>query len=114
MGDWQITGPRIPGQTYRLRLREDLTALDGSPLPVGSWGVELTSDPLKVSSWYEEHSQLNSRPVVPLEFNYPISLYDVANGLWFQDRATRKKFPAEITVQVEESNKPVPTPTIIR
>lgn len=113
-GDWQVTGPRIPGQTYRLRLREDLKALDGSALPVGAWGVELSSDPLKVSSWYDERDQLNSRPVVPLEFNYPVRLQDVAEGLWFQDRATRKKFPAEISVQIEEDDKAVPTPTTLR
>ncbi|MFA7233127.1 MAG: alpha-2-macroglobulin family protein [Terrimicrobiaceae bacterium] len=113
-GDWQVTGPRIPGQTYRLRLRGDLKALDGSALPVGTWGVELSSDPLQVSSWYDERSQLNSRPVVPLEFTYPIRLHDVADGLWFQDRASRKKFPAEITVQIEEENNGIPTPTTIR
>ncbi len=113
-GDWQVTGPRIPGQAYRLRLRDDLKAADGSALPTGSWGVELSSDPLKVSSWYDERSQLNSRPVVPLEFNYPIRLHDVADGLWFQDRATRKKFPAQIIVSAAEDNQPLPTPTTIR
>lgn len=113
-GDFQITGPRIPGQAYRFRLREDLKTLDGSALPIGTWGAEFSSDPLKVSSWYDERSQLNSRPVVPLEFTYPIRLHDVADGLWFQDRATRKKFPAEINVQIEEENKGLPTPTTIR
>ena len=113
-GDWQVTGPRIPGQTYRLRLREDLKALSGAALPVGTWGIELTSNPLKVSSWYDERDQLNSRPIVPLEFNYPVRLHDAAEGLWFQDRATRKKFPAEITVQIQEETKAIPTPTTIR
>lgn len=112
-GDWQVTGPRIPGQIYRLRLREDLKALDGSALPVGAWGMELTTDPLKVSSWYDERDQLNSRPVVPLEFNYPVRIHDLAGGLWFQDRATRKKFPAQINVEAGE-DKGLPTPTTIR
>jgi len=111
--DWLVTGPRIPGQTYRVRLSEGLKALDGSALPISSWGVELPADPLKVSSWYDEHLQLSSRPVVPLEFNYPIRLHDVADGLWFQDRATRKRFPAEISVSSEDST-PMPTPTTIR
>lgn len=113
-GDWQVTGPRIPGQIYRLRLREDLKTLDGSPLPIGAWGVELGTDPLKVSSWYDEREQLNSRPVVPLEFNYPIRLHDVAEGVWFQDRATRKKFPAQISIEAEAEEKTLPTPTTIR
>ena len=114
VGDWMVTGPRIPSQTYRLRLREGLQGLNGSALPVGTWGVELASDPLKVSSWYDERNQLNSRPIVPLEFNYPVRLQDAAEGLWFQDRATRKHFPAEITVRLEEGDKEFPTPTTIR
>ncbi|MEI8386497.1 MAG: MG2 domain-containing protein, partial [Verrucomicrobiota bacterium] len=114
VGDWMVTGPRIPDQTYRLRLREGLKTLDGTALPVGAWGVELRSDPLKVSTWYDERSQLSSRPIVPLEFNYPVRLNDVADGLWFQDRATRKKFPAEITVRIEVGDKAIPTPTTIR
>ncbi len=113
-GDWMVTGPRIPGQTYRLRLRENLKTLDGSALPLGAWGVELTTEPLKVSSWYDERDQLNSRPVVPLEFNYPVRIHDLAEGIWFQDRATRKKFPAQINVEEDEPGKSLPTPTTIR
>ncbi|MEI6278804.1 MAG: hypothetical protein WCQ16_05400, partial [Verrucomicrobiae bacterium] len=114
-GDWFVSGPRIPGQTYRLRLREGLKALDGSALPVGTWGAALVAPPMKVSSWYDERDQLNSRPVVPLEFNYPVRLGDAAAGLWFQDRATRKRFPAEISVRADEADtKPVPTPVTIR
>lgn len=113
-GDLQITGPRIPGQTYRFRLREDLKALDGSVLPTSTWGIELASEPLKVSSWYDERDQLNSRPVVPLEFTYPIRIHDVADGLWFQDRATRSKFPAEVSIQSGEEGQGIPTPTRIQ
>lgn len=101
-GDWLVTGPRIPGQTYRLRLREGLTARDGSPLPTQDWGVELQSPPLTVSTWYGERSQLNSRPLVPLEFNYLVRISDIAEGIWFQDRATRKRFPAQINVDSSE------------
>lgn len=113
-GDWMVSGPRIPGQTYRLRLRENLKALDGSALPLGSWGVELITDPLKVSSWYDERDQLNSRPVIPLEFNYPVRIHDLADGLWFQNRATREKFPAQVNVEEVAADKSLPTPTTIR
>ena len=105
-GDWTVKGPRIPGQTYRLRLREDLTALDGSALPVGSWGIEIPSDPLSASSWYDEQSRLSSRPSVPLEFNYPVRTSDLADSLWFQDRASRKRFPAQISVSSDSGVSP--------
>ncbi|MBE2205801.1 MAG: hypothetical protein IAE94_15825, partial [Chthoniobacterales bacterium] len=113
-GDLQITGPRIPGQTYRFRLREDLKTLDGSLLPVSNWGIELSTDPLKVSSWYDEREQLNARPVVPLEFTYPIRIHDVADGLWFQDRTTRTRFPAEVSIPSGEEGQGIPTPTRIQ
>ena len=115
-GDWVVVGPRIPGQTYRLRLREGLADLTGKALPVGGWGVELSSDPLIVTSTYDERSQLNARPIVPLEFNYPVRLSDAPEGLWFQNRATRKRFPADVLVGMSEPNEPgsLPTPTEMR
>ena len=111
-GEWMVRGPRIPGQVYRLRLRDSLVALDGSPLPIESWGVELPSDPLRVSCWYDERDALNSRPVVPLEFNYPLRVHDVAEGIWFQDRASRARFPVEVRVDAIEEG--LPTPARIR
>ncbi len=113
-GDWVVTGQRIPGQTYRLRLREDLKALDGTALPIADWGAALTSDPLRVSSWYDERSQLNALPLVPLYFNAPIRIHDVAEGIWFQDRASRKRFPAQIVLGDNAPGQALPTPTTIR
>jgi len=113
-GDWTVTGARIPGQTYRVRLREDLQAIDGSPIPIAAWGAALKSDPLRVSSWYEERSHLHASPQVPLEFNYPVRIHDVAEGIWFQDRATRKRFPAQIVIGSDTANPGLPTPTTIR
>ncbi len=115
-GDWLVTGPRIPGQKYRLRLREGLADLEGKALPTGNWGIELASDPLTVSCGYDERSQLSAKPSVNLEFNYPISLKDAADGLWFQNRATRQRFPAEVIVAASEAagTGSLPTPTEIR
>ena len=112
-GEWVVDGPRIPGQIYRLRLREGLCNMAGKALPVASWGVELPCDPLSVSCGYDERTQLNARPVVPLEFNYPMRLQDAPIGIWFQDRATRKRFPVEVLVSMSEPNEagslPIPT-----
>ena len=113
-GDWMVAGPRIPGQTYRVRLREDLKALDGSSLPIAAWGAALRSDPLQVSSWYDERNQLNALPLVPLEFNAPIRIHDVAEGVWFQDRASRQRFPAQVVLGETPPGQQVPTPVTIR
>lgn len=115
-GDWLVTGPRIPGQTYRLRLQEGLCDLAGKSLPVGNWGVALSSDPLSVSCGYDERSQLSARPLVGLEFNYPVRLQDAADGLWFQDRATRRRFPAEVILGMSQTveSGALPAPTEMR
>ncbi len=123
MGLWQVAGPRIPSQTYQLRLREGLTDLGGRPLPVAEWKMELEAAPLSVVEDYGEREKLSSRPQVPLEFNYPMNLGDAAGGIWFQDRATRQRFPAEILLNYAEADsgdavdvtgEPLPTPSEFR
>ncbi|MDD5200575.1 MAG: alpha-2-macroglobulin family protein [Terrimicrobiaceae bacterium] len=95
-GAWTVNGPVIPGQTYRMRLRDDLKNLAGKPLQVQDWGYELETRHLTVTSDYDVRDSLSSEPQVPLEFNFPVRLHDAAAGCWFQDRATRQRFPAEI------------------
>lgn len=98
-----VKGPLIPGQTYQFRLREGLKNLKGEALPVEAWGVAVkTPDFAIVEENYGERDSLNSRPQVPLEFNYPVQLADAANHVWFQDRATRQKFPAEIFLNIPD------------
>lgn len=103
-GTLEIKGPVVPGQTYRLRLREGLTDAGGAALPAERWGAELESPPLvlKETWWYGPHSDLSSRPQVPLVFNYPVRPSDAAQGVWFQDRATRQRFPSEILLNRAE------------
>ncbi len=95
-GVWSVKGPLVPGQIYHLRLRPGLKNLAGEAAPEGAWGYELKTHPLTVSTDYEERRQLSARPQVPLEFDYPVRVHDAAKGVWFQNRATRERFPAEI------------------
>lgn len=98
-----INGPVIPAQTYRFRLKEGLTDAAGAALPADQWGAEMTSPGFAVvEENYGERERLNARPQVPLEFNYPARLADAAQGVWFQDRATRKRFPAEILLNIPD------------
>ncbi len=98
-----VKGPIIPGQAYRLRLREKLADLAGKPLPENEWGAEMKSPDFAISEEsYGEREWLNSRPQVPLEFNYPVRLEDAAQALWFQNRVTREKLPAEILLNNAE------------
>ncbi|MEO6052415.1 MAG: hypothetical protein ABIP97_00230, partial [Chthoniobacterales bacterium] len=96
-GEWRVHGPRIPGQTYHLRLREGLKDSEGKNLAVSEWGLELHTNPIAVTSEYDEREHLSARPQVSLEFNYLMRL-DAASAanIWFQNRATRQKYPAEL------------------
>lgn len=100
-----IKGPVLPDQTYRLRLREGLQDADGAALPTDAWGAEMVSAGFRiVSENYGERDALNARPQVSLEFNYPVRLTDAAAGMWFQDRASRARYPVEILLNVPEGD----------
>lgn len=102
-GDLVVNGPLIPGQNYRFRLREGLTDLAGAKLSTDAWGVEMKTPAFSIiEENYGERESLNSRPQVPLEFNYPVRLEDAPQGMWIQNRATRERFPIEVLLnQVE-------------
>ena len=50
---------------------------------------------------YGERATLNARPQVPID--YPVRISDAANRVWFQDRASRTRFPAEISANAAEA-----------
>jgi uncharacterized protein YfaS (alpha-2-macroglobulin family) len=80
-----------------------LKNLAGTALPADAWGYALATEPLGVSSEFYSRDQLSAQPQVPLEFNYPVRLADAAEGVWFQDRATRQRFPAELMLNYAAS-----------
>ncbi|HRJ70705.1 MAG TPA: MG2 domain-containing protein [Terrimicrobiaceae bacterium] len=103
--EFSIEGPILPGQTYRFRLRDKLKDLAGKALPENAWGLEMTSPDFVITEEsYGERTRLNARPQVPLEFNYPVRLADAAQGMWFQNRLTREKFPAEVLLNLAEGD----------
>ncbi|MGA7901674.1 MAG: alpha-2-macroglobulin family protein [Terrimicrobiaceae bacterium] len=102
-GELIVRGPLIPGQSYHFRLREGAKDATGSALQANDWGFEMFAPMLRViEEGYGERSSLNATPQVPLAFNYPVRLSDAASGIWFQDRASRERFPAEILLNVPE------------
>jgi alpha-2-macroglobulin len=102
-GELIVKGPLMPGQSYRFRLREETKDVKGNAVEANVWGFEMVAPMLRViEEGYGERSNLNSSPQVPLVFNYPVRLSDAASRLWFQDRASREKFAAEILLNVPE------------
>jgi alpha-2-macroglobulin len=102
-GELTVKGPLLPGQAYRFRVRAGTKDLAGNPFQADAWGLEMTTPVLRViAEDYGERISLNSSPQVPIELNYPIRLSDAARGVWFQDRASRQRFPAEILLNLPE------------
>jgi alpha-2-macroglobulin len=102
-GELIVRGPLIPGQSYHFRLRDQAKDATGRALQANEWGFEMVAPMLRViEEGYGERSSLNASPQVPLVFNYPVRLSDAASRLWFQDRASREKFAAEILLNVPE------------
>ena len=96
-GEWQLgNAPLMPGQNYRFRLREGLADADGKKLKTAGWGAEFFTKPLTVSVDYEERENLSVQPQVTLEFDFPMRVATLAGQIWFQNRATRERFPCEI------------------
>ncbi|MCX7869626.1 MAG: hypothetical protein N2322_06710, partial [Terrimicrobiaceae bacterium] len=56
-GELRIVGPVVPSTEYRLRLREGLKDLAGSPLDVNAWGAVMRSPPLALEWSSAEPSQ---------------------------------------------------------
>ncbi len=103
-GELSVRGPLIPGQSYRFRLKQEAQDVTGNPLQADDWGFEMVAPRCCASSKKAMASAavLMRRPQIPLGFNYPVRLSDAASGVWFQDRASREKFPAEILLNVPE------------
>jgi len=101
-GDLRLTGPLIPGQEYRFRLRDGLRDLAGASAPFEKWGAQFFTESLRVFSSVEPRDQLSSRPQVSLEFNFPIKLPGLPETIWFQNRETRERFSCEVLLNRAE------------
>ncbi|MFZ4598432.1 MAG: alpha-2-macroglobulin family protein [Terrimicrobiaceae bacterium] len=101
-GELRITGPLIPGQEYRFRLRDGLKDLNGKLTATEKWGARFFTEALRVSSDSEPREQLSARPQIPLAFNFPMRLAGLPETIWFQNRSTRQKFPCEILLNRAE------------
>ena len=108
-GDLFVRGPIIPGQIYRLRLRAGLSDMEGRPLPVEEWGATLQSPALTVTDFSAPGTPVAARPTVRATLNYPVDLADAAQRVWFQDRASRERFPAEVFVNEPAAATPSDT-----
>lgn len=89
----------VPGQTYKGKLVAGLKDLDGNPVNEPNWSVTYETAAFTVSTSATPSEQLRTKPSVYLEFNYPVKYEELAKNAFFQDRDSRARIEAEVTVQ---------------
>jgi uncharacterized protein YfaS (alpha-2-macroglobulin family) len=102
-----------PGTQFQVLLAPGLKDLAGRPVgkPGESLGVR-SSGEFKVESDFEETPTLERRPAVVVTSSATIKPADLAETAWFQDRDSRKRYPAEVIVNPEEQEKELSLATV--
>jgi len=100
-GEFTVTGPLVPSTHYRVSLASGLKDADGRSIPAQKW--EFDSDPFQVTSDDENRESLSVRPHFALHANYPVSLLDAAEAVYFQDRDSHERLPSEILIDNDQS-----------
>jgi len=116
-GHLRITESLPPRTTYSLSLNDGLQDLDGSAVvstaPLAKY---LTTDLTVKINWRRAIEAVDSQPIARLLFNYPVTFDSATRGIYFQDRDTGEKFPADLILpnvsgRAEEVAASAPQPT---
>ncbi len=115
-GELQLTGTLLPSQEYRVGLAPGVKTLDGKPLPVpANWvGAKLKTEEFTAKSEFTETERLSGNPQVVVEFSYAVRLADAAERIWFQDRDSLQRFPAEIGLREDDNERDLPEGAVLR
>jgi uncharacterized protein YfaS (alpha-2-macroglobulin family) len=103
-----------PGTQFKVMLAPGLTDLAGERVNAGKDGEPLGvrhSQKFEINTDFDEQ-QIDQRPAVALTFSVPIKPADLAESAWFQDRDSRKRYPAEVIVEPDERNKQIMSATV--
>ncbi len=100
-GEFTVTGPVIPATHYRVSTAPGLKDAQGRLVPPQKW--EFDSDAFEVTTDDETRSALSARPHFALHANYPVSLVDAAEAVYFQDRDSHERLPGEILIDQDQS-----------
>ncbi|HEY2343070.1 MAG TPA: MG2 domain-containing protein, partial [Chthoniobacteraceae bacterium] len=102
-GEWTIKGPLLPGTHYRVTTAPGLKDQQGHVVPAQKW--EFDTDAFEITSNDEQQQggDLSDRPHFLLEANYPVSLLDAADYVYFQDRDSHERLPAEVLIESDDT-----------
>jgi uncharacterized protein YfaS (alpha-2-macroglobulin family) len=91
------------GAAYHLTLVAGLNDLARQPVQPQDWSADFKTKQFTVTANFEFRSELSDQPQLPLETTYDVSLTDVAQHAYFQDRDSRQRYPANVIQNPEDS-----------
>jgi hypothetical protein len=87
---------------HRLTLAPGLKDATGKPFVVKDWNAEFRTPKFAITTEFTERKQLAARPQIYLESTYAVRLDEAAQHIYFQDRESRGRFPAEVIQTAED------------
>lgn len=96
-GVFTVTGV-VADAHHRLTLAPGLKDATGKPFVVKDWSAEFSSPKFDINSDFGEQEDLPAVPQIYLTSTYTVRLSEVVDHIYFQDRDSRQRFPAEIVL----------------
>src|ERR1051325_10855752 len=100
-GVFTISG-MVAGARHRLTLAPGLKDAADKPFVARDWSAEFRTPKFAITSDFGERKQLPARPQIYLDSTYAVRLDEAAQHIYFQDRASRQRFPVEVIQTAEE------------
>lgn len=101
-GELTLKGHVAPGTHYRVTTLAGLKDASGQPLPKGNWEFDSPAFDITLND-EEKREKLSTQPRFELEANYPISMSDAAEHIFFQDRDSHERHPVEVLLSADQS-----------
>ena len=101
-GEFTVGDKLVPGTHYRLSLAPALKDLEGKAVNAPDWGAEFTTAEFRFildQDDYSKREHLDSQEQVSLKSTWPVSFKDAAEHVYFQDRDSHERLPAQVVLK---------------
>lgn len=94
-GSFRVAGVTA-GARHHFVLAPALKDASGAPFSVPTWAVDFDAPKFTIAADFEPRRRLSAKPQFSLQASYAVRLVDAAEHIYFQDRTSGERFPAEI------------------
>jgi hypothetical protein len=94
----------VANARHHFHLAPGLKDASGEPFSVPQWQADFTAPKFTVTTDFEEKKHLSAEPQITLTFSYAVRLTEAAEHVYFQDRDSRQRIPAEVIQQNSDKN----------